>query len=129
MALPVTTTLAAVLGLMLIWLKFRAIGQRVKSEAPLGETASTSLQVAVRTHGNFSENAPLAVILIGLLEFGGAPALLVMGLAGVFVFARIMHPIGMGMEKTPNAPRVMGVMLTSAVFVVGGLYALYMVLV
>ncbi|MEO0412939.1 MAG: MAPEG family protein [Pseudomonadota bacterium] len=129
MALPITTGLTSVLCLLLIVLKWRTIGQRVKNEASLGDAGVRDLQVAIRSHANFIENAPLAVILIGLLEYGGAHSYLVLGLAATFIFARVMHPIGMAIEKAPNAPRVMGVMLTIGVFVVGAAYALYMVLV
>lgn len=129
MALPVTTVTAALLGLLLIALKWRTIGQRVKNEASLGDAGSKDLLVAIRSHANLAEHAPLAIILIGLLEFAGANSWVLMGLAGVLIAARILHPIGMGIEKTPNAPRVLGVMLTSAVFVVSAGYALYLVLV
>lgn len=129
MALPITTGLAAILCLFLVVLKWRTIGQRMKNEASLGDAGVRDLQVAIRSHANFTENAPLALILIGLLEYGGAHSYLLLGLAAIFLFARIMHPIGMSIEKAPNAPRVMGVMLTIGVFVVGAAYALYMVLV
>lgn len=129
MILPVTTMLAGVLALMLVWLTFGTIKQRLETETSLGDGGHASLQTAVRIHGNFIEYAPIALILIGLLEFQNAPDMLVMGLAGVFVVARLLHPIGMKMEKDPNAPRAIGTMGTQLVLVVGGLYALYMALV
>lgn len=129
MIVPITTMLAGVLALILVWLTWATIGQRVKSETEIGDGGNLQLQRAIRCHGNFIEYAPLALILIGLLEFQNAPDFLVMGLAGAFVIARLLHPIGMKMDKAPNAPRVIGTMGTLAVLVVAGGYSLYMVLV
>lgn len=129
MVLPITTMLAGVLALLLVWLTWATIGIRVKSETEIGDGGNMKLQRAIRAHGNFIEYAPLVVILIGLLEFQNAPDMLVMGLSGLFVVARLLHPIGMKMEKAPNAPRIIGTMGTLAVLVVGGIYALYTVLV
>lgn len=128
MLLPITTMLAAVLALMMVWLSFATIAQRVKTDTSIGEGTSPELFKAIRAHGNLIENAPIAVIVIGLLEFQNAPTLLVQILAGAFIVARLMHPIGIRMDKAPNAPRIIGTMGTQLVLIVGAVYALYMVL-
>ncbi|MEM1021266.1 MAG: MAPEG family protein [Pseudomonadota bacterium] len=125
MQLPITMTLVAVCALILCWLKFRTIGMRTKYQASMGDADKPDLQIAIRSHGNFTENAPIAIILVGLLEFSGAPQVLVGALAAAFVVARLLHPLGMT-KQPPNVPRVAGVVMTTAVFVVGAIYALYM---
>jgi uncharacterized protein len=61
---------------------------------------------------------PLALILIGLLEAGGAGHGLIQGLLLALLVARILHPIGM--FAAPNSPRQFacrggGILLTLAV--------------
>lgn len=125
MILPITTMLAGALGLILVWLTIKTISLRVKTDTSLGDGGHSALQTAIRSHGNFIEYTPLALIIIGLLEFQNAPDLLVMALAGVLVVARLLHPLGL-QAKAPNAARVAGTLGTLAVLVIGSLYALYM---
>ena len=58
MHLPITLVTACVAALILIWLSFRVIGQRVKGEVLIGNGESEDLLFKVRTHGNFTEYVP-----------------------------------------------------------------------
>lgn len=127
MILPITTMLAGALALILVWLTINTITLRVKTDTSLGDGGNSALQTAIRSHGNFTEYTPLALILIGLLEFQNAPDLLVMALAGLLVVARLLHPLGLK-AKAPNAPRAIGTIGTLTVLIVAALYALYMAL-
>jgi uncharacterized membrane protein YecN with MAPEG domain len=77
-------------------------------------------------HGNFAEFVPLALILLGGIEAGGAPHHLVLGLAVALVVARIAHPLGL-LRPAPNPPRAVGVVLTLGVLIVASVTALTMV--
>lgn len=126
MALHITTSLAAVLAFILVWLSWATIMARVKHDTDIGDAGIDAVRRAVRGHGNFTEYAPLALALVGLLEYQGAPRILVAALAVVFVTGRILHPFGIRQTKSPNFARVVGFLSTLLVLVVGAGYALYM---
>lgn len=96
--LPITLLTASVLGLMLVWLSVRVIGQRVKSESLIGDDATSDLLWSVRIHANFIEYTPLFLILLALLEYSAANQTALIVLAALFVVDRFLHAAGMGEE-------------------------------
>ena len=95
MTFPATTALyAALLALLYVGLSVWVVGGRVSSETLLGE-GDDGLLRRIRSHGNFAEYVPFALLLIGLLEARGAGHALVQSLLAVLLAARIAHPIGM----------------------------------
>ena len=46
---------------------------RVRSKVDFGDGDVPALRQALRAHGNFVEQAPIALILIGCAEAAGAP--------------------------------------------------------
>ncbi len=128
--LPVTSTAAGVLGLIYLVLAARVVANRFKSGAslgdggtgtvPAGQEHTVPLLVACRSHANFAEYVPIALLLLGLNEVRGAPHWLMLTLAAALVAARVLHPIGMG-RKVPNAFRGGGTILTFTVVGVASL--------
>ncbi len=73
--MPLITPLyAALAAVILIVLSLRVIGARRSRRVAIGDGADEDLARRIRAHGNFTEYAPLALVLILLLELGGAPA-------------------------------------------------------
>ena len=104
MTYPATTALyAALFALIYVGLSGWVIGTRLKANVLFGDGNDESLQKRVRSHANFGENVPLALLLIALYEAGGGAHGLVEGLLIVLLIARILHPIGM--FAAPNSPR------------------------
>merc|ERR1712072_1658763 len=71
---------------------------KYQSEKPSGSGASADkteadevLGVLSRSHANFSEHVPLAMILISLAEMNGAPLALIHSLYGTLLGLRIFH--------------------------------------
>ncbi len=126
--LPITLATASILGLMLIWLAARAIGARVKSETVIGDQGSIELLFAVRTHANFTEYAPMFLILLGLLEFSAANRTVLMILAGLFIVARPLHVLGMA-ENANLRFRQIGVLLSFTAIIAASVYGLYLSLI
>jgi uncharacterized membrane protein YecN with MAPEG domain len=121
-ALPITLGASGILGLIYVALSLNVSLARVKSKVSLGDGASQSvmvgkenaaprLQIACRTHANFAEYVPLALVLLGGIEAAGAARWLVELLAVLLVLARIAHPVGMVLP-TPNLFRAGGALLT-----------------
>jgi uncharacterized membrane protein YecN with MAPEG domain len=125
MIFPATTALyAALLALVSLGLSGWVMGSRVSDNVLLGDGGDASLLKRVRTHANFSEYVPLALILVALLEAGGSGHGLVQGLLLALLVGRILHPIGM--FAAPNTPRQFacrggGILLTMATIAIAAI--------
>lgn len=124
MTLPITLVTACVAGLMLIWLSVRVIGARFKGEVLIGDGGSDDLLFKVRTQANFSEYAPLFLIMLGVVENAGGNPTALMVFAGLFLVARIFHVLGMGREAnlTFRQAGMVGTFTSIACVSVYGLY-------
>ena len=88
--IPSTTALcAAILGLLGAALTINVIVNRVKTKVDTGDGGIAALAQAIRAQGNFVEQAPLALIVIGFAEAAGARAAVVWVLAGLLVASRL----------------------------------------
>lgn len=125
--LPITLATAATLGIMLIWLSARVISSRVKNQALIGDEGNQDLLFAIRTQGNFSEYAPLFLILLGLLEFNQVSPTLLKVLAGLFIASRLSHMLGMGVGANLKL-RQAGMVGTFIAIAAASGYGLYVVL-
>ncbi|MCJ2068996.1 MAPEG family protein [Methylobacterium sp. J-030] len=119
MIFPATTAFfAGLLALVYLGLSGWVIGARVSENVLFGDGGDGAVLKRIRSHANFIEYVPLALILIGLLEAGGGSHGLVQGMLVALLVARILHPIGM--FAAPNSPRQFacrggGILLTLAV--------------
>lgn len=125
MIFPITTAFyAGLLGLIHVGLTGWVIGGRLSTNTLFGDGNDNSLFKRIRSQGNFTENVPLALVLIGLLEAAGGGHTLVQTLLIVLVIARILHPIGM--FAPPNSPRQFacrggGILLTMAALAIAAI--------
>ena len=116
-----TAFYGAILALIYIGLSGWVIGGRTTKDTLIGDGGDLAMEKRIRSHANFQEYVPFAVILIGLLEAGGAGHDLVRILLIVLIVARLMHPIGMFARK--NSPqqflfRGVGIIATLGVIIV-----------
>ncbi len=129
MLLPITALAAAICAIMLLITAFDTVRQRIRAGVAFGDGGDSKLVSASRSHGNLAEHAPLAIIMIGLLEQSGAHHWALTSIAALFLFARAMHIIGLyaPMDKKPPLPRQIGVIGTwlSYVLLIG--WTLYLV--
>ncbi|CAA2159365.1 Inner membrane protein YecN [Methylobacterium brachiatum] len=125
MIFPATTAVyAALLALVYLGLSGWVMGSRVSGNVLFGDGGDESMLKRVRSHANFSEYVPLALILVGLLEAGGGSHGFVQGLLIALLVGRILHPIGM--FAAPNSPRQFacrggGILLTLAVLAIAAI--------
>lgn len=123
--LPITLTIAGACGLLSLWLAFRVSRIRLRDKISLGDAGNAALLAHIRAHANFSEYAPLFLILLGLVELAVGSRLPLWVAGASFVLARVAHAIGMG-RPPPNAYRVGGAAVTW--LLLGGLAAYAIVL-
>lgn len=124
---PAVTTLAAgLLGLLFVVLTGQVIAGRMSGKVMLGtgdENITNPLYVAVRSHANFAEYVPFALLLIGLIEVHTGPSWLVKGLAAALILARLAHPVGIRLPA-PNPFRAGGIIITLAVIAIASVRVL-----
>lgn len=114
------------LNLILAPILMYRVGQvRLGKKINLGDGGDELMLSRIRAHGNFTENAPLALLgLVGLAMLGTHPIALHVFGAGFFI-GRILH--AMGMAKTFGQGRLVGTLLTLLTFFGQAAYLLYLV--
>jgi uncharacterized membrane protein YecN with MAPEG domain len=93
--LPVTSMTVAIFALLMVVLSAQTSLTRVGLKVGHGDAGDETLRRRVRAHGNFAEYAPMALILLGLVEALGVSRATVLGLAIALVLARVLHAVGM----------------------------------
>lgn len=119
MTLPITALTAAICAIMMFLTAFETGMKRAKAKAAFGDAGGdTELVAAMRSHGNLTENAPIVIIMIGLLELADAHHWTLTGIAVFFLFARACHiyglhqPVQTEPSIRPHWTRALGVMGT-----------------
>ena len=105
-----TSIYAALSGLLLAWLALQAIKARRANKVKLGDGGNFELQSAIRAHGNFAEYMPITLILLFLLEYNGAPTLVIHAVGATFLVGRWIH--AQGLLKDNLRKRVQGMGFT-----------------
>jgi uncharacterized protein len=122
-----TAIYTAVLGLLAALLTINVIVNRVRAKVDFGDGGVAALGQAIRAHANFAEHTPLALLLIGLVEAFGYPALAVNGLAVVFLLARLLSAFGLNMTLRQSFGRQTGAALTILVTATSAALIIYAV--
>src|SRR5256885_16360168 len=80
--IPITALYAGVLGILLVVISARVSVLRAKFKVMFGDGGKEPLMRAIRAQGNFTEYVPLALLLIGMVEWAGTKPWVVHSLAG-----------------------------------------------
>jgi uncharacterized membrane protein YecN with MAPEG domain len=121
--LPVTLSAAGAAALLNFWLGFRIIRMRLAGKILHGEGPNGELGPRMRAHLNFTEYAPLTLILVALIELASGPTIWLWGLTAAFLLGRVLHAIGM---VRPIWARQAGMLLTLAPMLALAGYAIYL---
>lgn len=105
MLLPITFFLAAIFGLVLVFLSAYVSMWRRTLNVALGDGNNETLRRRIRAHANFVENAPFLILLCALLEIGQAIQWSIGVIAIAFVTARLLHAFAIlfGRDAKPRA--------------------------
>lgn len=124
--MPATLITAGLCGLVFLWLTYRVVARRVTGKIMIGDGGDAQMLERIRAHANFTEHVPLALILMGAVEFtAGHHSPWLWGAGGLLVLARIAHAIGMG-RPSPNPFRGFGALASWAVILGLSLWALWL---
>lgn len=124
---PIITGLCAgIMGLVAIVLAGHIGSYRGKAKVGIGDGGDAELICRIRKQGNFTEYAPLALILLGLLEMGGAAGSTAIWVLGaMLVIGRILHPLGLKVDGSPTLYRVVGMLATLPMMLVTSIWLIY----
>ena len=103
------------------------IVQRVRSKIDFLDGGDRTLLRRVRAHGNFSETAPMTLLLMLLLELSGVASAWVVMLGTALLLGRLLHAAGL-LGWGGHRARLLGMALTVAALSLGGLGCLGMAL-
>jgi len=120
--LAITSVYAAILAIVFVYLSARVISVRRRDKISLGAGGHADLEKRIRTHGNFAEYAPIALILMAALELNSAPVWQLHTIGVLIVIGRLCHPIGM--SGGPINFRVGGMILTFLSLLAGAAFIL-----
>ena len=91
MILPITLTVAGAAAILQVWLSLRVSTLRRPLKIGVGDGGNEVLLRRMRAHGNFAENMPIFLVLLGFVELAVGSTLWLWGAGIVFVLARIAH--------------------------------------
>jgi len=115
-AIPlVTAVYAAILALLGGVLTINVIVNRVRNKVDTGDGGVATMAQAIRSHANFAEQAPMAVIVLGFAELAGTRPLFVNILGVALVVARLAAAYALNRSLTVTPLRQLGATLTGLV--------------
>ena len=124
---PIHLTLlfAGLCALLQCALTALVIRRRVQTGVNLMDGGDDPLLRRIRAHGNFTETAPIALILIALLELRGLEPAGLWALGVCLLLGRILHAAGL-LARGARWSQLAGAVLTVAVLSLGGLLCIRM---
>lgn len=123
--LTITPLYAGALAILFLALSFRVVQQRGHGVS-LGDGGDQELLRRIRGHGNFAEYVPLILLLLAMLETGGAtPPWLLHLLGATLLLARLLHGIALSYTQKWKFGRFWGTALTFLLLLVTGLLCLW----
>ena len=123
--LPITLTIAGAAAILHVWLSLRVSTLRRPLKIGVGDGGNEVLLRRMRAHGNFAENMPIFLVLLGFVELAVGRSIWLWAAGIVFVLARIAHAFGMD-RPGANLMRVAGISLSWLVLLGLGAVAIYL---
>jgi uncharacterized membrane protein YecN with MAPEG domain len=125
MIMQITILYAGLIGLLLLILSVRVIrGRQAPGGPSLGDGGDTDMNRRIRAQGNLVEYAPVILIMMGLLEAAGQPALALHALGVSLVLGRAMHGYALSRRSGSVVGRSGGMLLTLVALAVASLWCI-----
>ncbi len=119
---------AALLALLCMGLSINVVRYRWKHKLLLGVHEDKDMVRAVRAHANFTENTPMALLLVALVALLGGSGPLVIVLGALLTIGRISHAYSILIAESRYQTfrwRSVGMISTYAVMLVAALFLLW----
>ncbi len=121
----ITAFYAALLAIVVTGLGFQVGSMRGATGISILHGDNMELAEKIRRHANFTENVPLALILMAAIELDGASATLLHVLGIALVATRIAHPLGLHHDHMRHPLRAIGALGTLLVTLVAAGVAIW----
>ena len=123
--MEITLLYASLLTILAIFLAIKVGMNRVDTNIMTGEGESSMLLQSVRAHGNLIEYAPLALILLALLEMQNVSDSMLHLCGSLFFLARILHAYGVTISRESTPYRLVGALVTWIIMLIMSLVGIY----
>jgi uncharacterized protein len=110
-ALNYTLLFAGLCALLQCLLTALVIARRLQARVSLLDGGDKPLIKRIRAHGNFIETAPMALLLLALLEFNSLATWAVIGFGSLLVIGRVLHAMGL-INNRMRWARMAGMLMT-----------------
>lgn len=108
----ITLLFAALHAVLVVVLAARVAMFRFSAKIALGDGGDKVMTRRMRAHGNLIEYAPLALLLLGLLELSGLDPRWLWGFGGALLAGRLLHAYGLSRRSGTSPGRFIGTLLT-----------------
>ena len=108
LTMEITLLYASLLSVLAIFLAYKTGTTRLKTNTLLGDGDSSEMLQSTRAFGNLIEYAPLAIIMLGLLEIQDIASWKLHLLGSTFFLCRILHAHGMAISRESTPYRIVG---------------------
>ena len=123
--MEITLLYASLLTMLAIFLAIKVGMNRVDTNIMTGEGESFMLLQSVRAHGNLIEYAPLALILLALLEMQNLSDSMLHLCGSLFILVRILHAYGVTISRESTPYRLVGALGTWLIMLIMSLVGIY----
>jgi len=108
----ITPLYAGFFGFVLVWLSWRIVSLRNKTQIKMGDGGHEELIAATRAQDNLLEYLPVALLLMLIAEQLEFSAPIIHGLGLLLVLARVLHLKGLREPSGKSKLRKLGTRLT-----------------
>ena len=123
--MEITLLYASLLIILAIFLAIKVGMNRVETKTMTGEGESSKLLQSIRAHGNLIEYAPLALILLALLEMQNLSDSMLHLCGALFFLARISHAYGVTISRESTPYRLVGAVGTWLIMLIMSIVGIY----
>jgi uncharacterized membrane protein YecN with MAPEG domain len=120
----ITALYAGVLAILIVVLAGRVVAVRRTAAVSLGDGGNELLVRRIRVHGNATENVPIGLLIMLVLELNGSSSALLHGLGASLTVGRLAHAQGLSGSAGTSVGRFLGAVLTWGAIAVGGVMAI-----
>jgi uncharacterized protein len=120
-----TLLFAGCCALLQVALAALVIFRRVQTGVAFLDGGDTPLMRRIRAHGNFAENAPMALLLMGLLELRGFGNVWLVSFGVALLLGRILHAQSL-LTNAAAWSRIGGMVLTLGVISIEAVCAIWL---
>ena len=126
--MEITLLYTSLITILAIFLAFKVGITRGKTNTLLGEGDSSELLQSIRSHGNLMESAPIALILLLLLEMQSVADWKLHLIGSSFFLFRILHAYGISISRESTPYRVVGALGSWMLMLGMSIYGIYVYL-